>query len=71
MVPTPGKCNCLLIGNHEEPNKKNLNGTETASTKKENPLGVLIDKKLSFDVHIKSLCKKAVQNFSALPSVVT
>ena len=22
MVPTPGKCNCLLIGNHEEPNKK-------------------------------------------------
>ena len=40
-----------------EPNKVNLNGTEIKSSKNWKLLGVHIDKRLRFDVHIKSLCK--------------
>ena len=47
----------------------NLNGTEITSDNNEKLLGVLIDKKLSFDVHIKSLCIKAGQKLSTLARV--
>ena len=40
-----------------EPDKINLNGTEIKSSKNWKLLGVHIDKRLRFDVHIKSLCK--------------
>ena len=69
MAYNPGKCHYMLIGNHDESNKINLNGTEITSSSNKKLHGVLIDKKLNFDVHIKSLCKKEDQKLSALARV--
>ena len=69
MVFNPGKCDNMLIGNHDDPDKINLNGTEITSRNNKKFLGVCIDKKLSFDVHIKFLCKKEGQNLSALARI--
>ena len=65
MVLNPGKCHYILIGNHDEPDKINLNIRENASNNNEKPLAVLIDKKLNFDVHIKTLCEKAEQKLNS------
>ena len=55
MVLNPGKCHYILIGNHDEPDKINLNIRENANNNNEKLLAVLIDKKLNFDVHIKTV----------------
>ena len=65
MVLNPGKCHYILIGNHDEPDKINLNIRENANNNNEKLLAVLIDKKLNFDVHIKTLCEKAEQKLNS------
>ena len=52
-------CHYMLIDNHYESDKINLNGTEITSSNNKKLVGVLIDKKVSFDVHRKFICKKA------------
>ena len=69
MVTNPRKCYYMLISNHDEPDKVNLNATETTSGNNEIQLGVFIDKKLTFDLHMNSLCKKAGQKLSALSKI--
>ena len=59
MVLNPGKCNYLVLGNRSNSDTINLNGTKLASKSYEKLLGILIDRDLSFDKHIKSLCRKA------------
>ena len=68
-VINPGKYHYMLIGNHDEPDKANLNGTGITCSNNQKLLGVLTDRKLNFDVHIKSLCKKEGQKFSALTRI--
>ena len=51
--------------NHDKPDKMKLNGTKITNTNKK-LLHMLIDKKVSFNVQIKSLCKIAGQTVSAL-----
>lgn len=46
--------------------KKILNRVELITTYEEKLPGVLSDKNLSFDIHIKSMCKKASQKMNAL-----
>ena len=46
-----------------------LNGTEITSGNNEKLLGVFTDKKLSFEVHIKSLFRKAWKKLSALTKI--
>ena len=46
MVTNPRKYYHVLIGNHDEPDKINLNATEITSNNNEKQLGVFIDKKL-------------------------
>ena len=65
MVLNPGKCHYILIGNHDEPDKINLNIRENANNTNEKLLAVLIDKKLNFNVHIKTLCEKAEQKLNS------
>lgn len=65
----PGKCRDMLIDNHDDPDKINLHGTEITSSSNKKLLGVRIDKKLSCDIHLKSLCKKEGQNFCALAKI--
>ena len=59
----------MLIGNHGEPDKLNLNATQITSNNNDKHLDVHIYKKLRFDVHIKSLRKKAGQKLSALAKI--
>lgn len=65
-----GKCH-MLIHNHDDLGKINLNGTKITSSNNKQLLGVRIDKKLSCDIHLKSLCKKEGQNLSALARINT
>lgn len=46
--------------------KKIFNRVELITTYEEKLPGVLSDKNLSFDIHIKSMCKKASQKINAL-----
>ena len=47
----------------------NLNGTKLASSSYKKLLGILINRDLSFDKHIKSLCRKAGQKLNALARI--
>lgn len=45
----------MLTDIGEQPDEKNLNGTEIKSDCNEKLLGFVIDKKVSFDAEVKSL----------------
>ena len=45
MVLNPGKCYYMLIGNHDEVDKININGTQITSSINEKLLDVFIDSK--------------------------
>ena len=55
MVLNPGKC-------HD--NKTILNEVERKTRNEEKLPGVLSDKNLSFDIHIKYMCRKANQKIN-------
>ena len=69
MVLNPGKCHYLVLGNRSNSDTINLNGTKLASSSYEKLLGILIDRDLSFDKHIKSLRWKAGQKLNALARI--
>ena len=69
MVLNPGTCHYLVLGNRSNSNTINLNGTKLASSGYEKLLGILIDRDLSFDKHIKSLCRKTGQKLNALAPI--
>ena len=69
MVLHPGKCHYLVLGKRSNSDTINLNGTKLASSSYEKLLGILIDRDLSFDKHIKSLCRKAGQKLNALARI--
>ena len=57
MVLNPKKCVYMLTDIEDQPDEKNLNGTEIKSDHNEKLLGFVIDKKLSLDAQTKSLWK--------------
>ena len=69
MVLNPMKCHCLVLGNRSNSDTINLNGTKMASSSYEKLLGILTDRDLSFDEHIKSLYRKAGQKLNALARI--
>ena len=69
MVLNPRKCHYLILGDRSNSDTINLNGTKLASSSYEKLLGILIDRDLSFDKHIKSLCRKAGQKLNALARI--
>ena len=69
MVLNPGKCHYLLLGNKSNSDTINLNGMKLVSSSYEKLLGILTDRDLSFDKHIKSLCRKAGQKLHALARI--
>ena len=69
MVLNPEKCHYLVLGKRSNSDTINLNGTKLASSSYEKLLGILIDRDLSFDKHIKSLCRKAGQKLNVLARI--
>ena len=61
------KCHLLVTGNYEL--SANINEFEIKSSKKEKLLDISIDTRLSFELHITSLCKKASQKLHALARI--
>ena len=65
MVLSPKKCHYLRLGKRSNSDTINRNGTKLASSSYEKLLGILTDRDVSFDKHIKSLCRKAGQKLNA------
>ena len=65
----PGKCHYLVLGNRSSSDTLNLNGTRLASSSYGKLLDILIDRDLSFNKHIKSLCRKAGRKLNALERI--
>ena len=55
--------------NANEKRHLNVGEIEINDSKSEKLLGIKIDSKLMFDIHVKSLCKKASQKLNALSKV--
>ena len=66
MILNPQKFHYLVLGNRSNSDTINLNGTKLASSSYEKLLGILIDRDLSFDKHIKSLCRTADQKLNTI-----
>ena len=67
MVLNPDKCHFMLLGVKENEQFDLLcNGTLLKNSSQEKILGVTIDNKLSFDEHIRNICKTANLKLNAL-----
>ena len=69
MILNPGKCHDVLLGAHIHIDYISLNNIEIESSRNQALLGVILDSDLKFDVHIKSLYRKAAQKLSALSRI--
>ena len=69
IVLNPDKCHNIVIGYNDRTQKIILNNNEIASSNEKKLLGILLDSKLNFDSHIKSLCKKAGQKLSIFAKI--
>ena len=64
------KCHLLILGrNSNQQVTVNVGDSVIENTEEEKLLGVVIDKKLNFETHISTLCKKAGNKLSALARV--
>ena len=59
----------MSMSNNGEKDKMNLNSMDITSSNNEKLLSAFIDKKINFDVQIKSPCKKARQKLSVLARI--
>ena len=58
-----------MIGDDDPSHKINLNNNEIASSNEKKLLGIVLGRKLNFDSHITSVCKKAGEKRSALARI--
>ena len=68
MQANPSKFQALVLGSNIDKTDLafNIAGSEITPSKSVNLLGVEIDDKLDFSIHISKICKKAVQQLGAL-----
>ena len=69
MILNPNKCHYTWIGNNTESDILKFENVCSENSKEEVMLGITIDTKLTFDSHIKSICRKAGQMLSALSRI--
>ena len=62
MVLNTKKCHYMCFGTSRENDDFIFDGIKFPNSCEEKILGVIIDKELKFDPHIRSKCKKAAQN---------
>ena len=69
MILNPNKCHSMCIGKNTESDVFKFENVCLENSKEEVILGITIDNKLTFDSHIKSMCRKAGQKLSALSRI--
>ena len=70
MILNPNKCHYVCIGKKTESGIFKFENVCLGNSKEEEViLGITIDNKLTFDSHIKSICRKAGQKLSALSRI--
>jgi len=69
MVLNAENFHFMCIGKNTENETLVINNTTLHNSKEEKILGVIIDNKLTFNSHIREICKKASQKISALSRV--
>ena len=69
MILNPTKCHYMCIGKNTEIDIFKFENVCLENSKEEVILGITIDNKLTFDSHIKSMCRKAGQKLSALSRI--
>ena len=65
MTLNRGKCHYMVIGTKNLPHKIMPNNNEIDSSNEETLFGILLARKLNFESHIGSLCRKAGQKINA------
>ena len=66
VVLNSDKCHCICLGKDTEHARFSFDGNTSVNRKEEKLLGIIIDNDLSFDTHIKEVCKKASQKLATL-----
>ena len=66
MSLNPTKCHYIGLGKNKEKDTFNFENISFKNSKEEVILGLTIDSKLSFDNHVKKICRKASQKACAL-----
>ena len=66
MVLNAKKCHYMCFGTGSENNDFIFDGKKLSNSCEEKILGVIIDNKLKFDPHIRSMCKDAAQKLGVL-----
>ena len=69
MILNPNKCHYMCIGKNIESDIFKFENVCLESSKEEVILGLTIDNKLTFDSHIKSICRKAGQKPSTISRI--
>ena len=67
MKVNTDKSHLLLSGNTKL--ASNIDNKTAESEMKQEPLGITIDSKLSFEEHVNNICKKASQKLNALARI--
>ena len=70
MVLNQRKCYYMHIGRNTENDKFEFDNLLLENSKEEVVLGVTIDNKLTFDSHIKNICRKTGQKLGALLRII-
>ena len=65
----PTKCHYMCLGKNKENDIFNCGNISLKDNKKEVISGLTIDNKLSFDNHVKKICRKATQKTCALSTI--
>ena len=66
MNLNPTKCLYMCLGKNKENDEFNFGNISLKNSKREVILGLTIDNKLSFDNHVKKICRKASQKTCVL-----
>ena len=58
MVLNQGKCHCMCLGRNTENETFVFKNKIMKNSEEQKILGLIIDNKLNFKMHVKNLCKK-------------
>ena len=70
MILNPAKCHHMRLGKNEEHVTFEFESISPNNSKEEVVSGLTIDNKISFDCHIKNICRKTIQKICLLSGIL-